>query len=265
MFLPIIEPDQLQPCDVLQFNGNSFVNKAIQILDAGQLGTHNHSAQWTGKGVAGALARGYVEVGLEEAITDTDVFVDVIRFCGDRNDMPNTQLGSPDYPFEPVLEQINLRLSKGLKYNYPDILLLAGLGEIRRLTNPSIYERVLQDQWVRNLLDGLINGSVLLKLIQDAYSNGQEMDICSQAVYSNFASAGEKYRPTVLPESMHNVFRSIIENKISESVLISEFNEVKTAESGLPTSFITPHDLWMSPNFCMNLGRLKYGHLKTDL
>ena len=80
MSLPIIEPKDIPICAGLFFQGQSVVNKAIRILSDSRV---NHFGMWTGKGIAQAIDKGYIEQGLEEAITDTDVYVNIVQFCGE--------------------------------------------------------------------------------------------------------------------------------------------------------------------------------------
>lgn len=257
---PIIEPKDLQPADILQFHGNSFVNRAIQLFDNGHI---NHSAMWTGKSVASAETNGYVELGLEQAITDTDVYVEVYRWCADHRNMRGTALGTKDYPYEPVQEQVKERLSKGLKYNYPAIVLLMGLGEIRRIMEPDIFTRMKQDKFAQQVFDTLLNANLILKEIYEIYSQGKELDICSQTVYSNFFCAGDKYKITITPNSMADCFGKILAKKLDESEFLINLNTVRAQESGISAYFVTPNDLAMSPNVSYYLGRLKFGHLNT--
>ena len=259
MSLLTITPQELIPGDVCQFHGNSFVNEAIQLIDGGR---HNHSCQWTGKSLATAETNGYVELSLEEAITESDQYVDCYRWCADPHHFYATQLGSKQYPYGPVLEAIQDRLKRGLKYNYPAILLLAIICEVRRLTNADIEERMEQDELAIETLKRIIDSSIILGIIEDAYSRGKELDICSQTVYANFLQAGEKYRMTILPESLHNSFvGTIIKQKI-DSEILTKFKEVWSVGKVEP-SLVTPHDIQMSPQLGMYLGRLKFGNLNT--
>jgi hypothetical protein len=259
MRLPIIEPKDIPPGSGMFFNGKSDVNLAIQFLSVSR---KNHFGFWTDKkAVAQAIGEGFLEQDLKDAISDTDVYVDVVQFCGNPKDMYNTYLGSRQYPYEPVMESCRALLQEGNMYDYPSLLLLAALCEVRRLQGGDIWQRLVTDIAFETV-SKLIEATKIFQLIQTIISKGKRPIDCSASGYLTFANAGEKYRPIILPQSLQSVYDSI---PIYDSELLLTFEEVWRAEKNIPYKFITPRDLWMSPNFCRHLGRLKYGNLSTDL
>ena len=258
MSLLVVEPKDLQVGDGFFFHSNTPHGQLIQLITGGY---HNHEGRWTGKGIAHAIASGYKEQGLEEAIEESDIYVDVVRWAGMHDDMYGTALGTKEYPFEPVFERIQYHLSRGESYEFESLLTLFGLCELRRITNPDIYLRLIEDKMMQKVVLEPLENNVAIKLIGEVAGRGKDLVICSEIDYTDFEEAGEKYRPVILPDSMHNAYTNAT---INESELLKKYAEIKKAETGINANFVTPHDHWMSPNWCIHLGRLKFKHLKID-
>lgn len=250
----VINPNELKPCDMLFYHADSFIGNAIRYFDGGR---RNHVGLWTGKGVAEAVSAGYKERGLDESIASDDLYVDVVRWSKDRNDIYGTSLGTKYYPYEPVLERINYYLAQGERYQFESLLMLALVCEVRKISSTK-YTRKVLDEIIQDSLADLIEGSLAVKLLDAILAKGKEPLICSEAGYRCFNEAGEKYSPTLLADSMHNIYSQ----RLTESELLKKFSEAKLDNPN--SNFVTPNDLFMSPNFCLHLGRLKYKHLLTS-
>jgi hypothetical protein len=266
MPLLTVKPNELQPCDVLLFHSDTTLGNAIRLLDGGLANFnsergHNHVGLWTGKGVAEALSKGFVERGLDESIETSDVFVSVVRFAGDPDNMLDTALGTSEYPYEPVLEQIQMRLKEGDRYCFEALVLLGVVCELRRIGNVDIEERLSLDEMAKSYVLDAIQNNDFVKLLESILGQGKTPVICSGIAYKVYADAGPKYRPVILPESMHNVYNQYPEN---DSDLLKQFLAIHKAETDMVYNLVTPHDTWMSPNMCYELGRLEFKHLKTD-
>ena len=257
MSLPIIEPKNIPMCAGMFFQGKSDVDIGIRFLSDSRV---NHFGLWTGKGIAQEIGKGYLEQGLDEAISDTDVYVNIVQFCGDPSHMFDTYLGSKEYPYEPVLESCQALLKEGDMYDFPSLLLLAALCEVRRLENGNIYQRLLLDK-LFDTISSLIESTKIFQLIESIVSQGKRPMDCSASGYLCFVNAGEKYRPAILPQSMHDIYNSL---PTYTSEVLKKFEDVWKAEQTIPYKFITPSDLWMSPNFCKYVGRLHYGNLQLE-
>ena len=253
-----IKPEELQPCDLLFFHGDSFVNKGIQTIDGG---IWNHLAIVKSKTtVAHAITGGFQEQEYKDAISETDKYIQVVRFCGDINNKFETQLGSQSYPLEPVLERVNYELSVGHKYAFDAIAMLMIICTVRRIGKPNEEMRNNIDKAMQWLEGQLINDVPVLKFIEDKYSQGKEMVICSQMGFKVFESAGDKYKLSLIPENVHDIYQKI---SSGDPDAMKQFANIVKNKADEISSYVTPHDLFQAPQFAMSLGFLEYGNLQT--
>ena len=248
-----MKPQSLRPCDVFEFHGTSWIGKAIRLFDGGD---HNHSAIWTGEGLAEAAPEGFVLHSLDHAIGDGDEWVDIYRpvqFV----DGSFITIGDSDFPAQPVLDRIKHYLDEGDRYSFEQLVLLALVCEVRRIAGGPLSVRMFADKLAEAALDafGKIN---IIGLLSDMASKGKEPLICSESVYRCLSEAGPDYQPVILPESMHAIYRTA---KPVDGIL-AIYNSLRADSTGINPNFVTPHDLCMSPSL-MYIDRLEFKHLKA--
>lgn len=156
-----IDKSDLRDGDVILYNGNSWISRAIRFMDGTEV---NHAALYLGEGrVAEAIAKGVTKRTFETSTAD-DRYV-IIR-----------RLSTQPETMQPVLEKAQAYLGFGNRYGYEQIVLLAFLGITRKLPVNAYLKWLL-----RKILD---QAADLLM----ASGNKQPM-ICSEFVYRCFVEA----------------------------------------------------------------------------
>lgn len=156
-----IGANRLRGGDVLLYNGNSWISKAIQFMDGTEV---NHAAICLGRGKVGEA----LETGLTErtfrASAEDDRYVIISRLSA----QPGTM--------KPVMKKACDYLKSGNRYGYEQIVLLAFLGITRKLpVNPYL-------KWlIRVVLD---QAAHLLMI-----SGDKQPMICSEFVYRCYDDA----------------------------------------------------------------------------
>jgi hypothetical protein len=254
----MITLDKLHPCDILFFNGSSLIDRAIQVCSDSY---HNHVAMVAPNNlIAGAGIDGFKARSIQDTIGDTDIYVDCVRFVGDPSRMIETQLGSAEYPLQPVLDSLNKMIAEGNMYDYPAILLLAGICAIRRLINANTSEQIVIDKAFLQA-EVLIENSQYYQIAENIVSKGKTPAVCSASIFRVLENADNgKYRPMIPPNSMNGMYNSL---PIYTSEFFTKMKELWKDENGIPFQFVTPSDLYLSPNIGLSLGRLQYGNLQV--
>jgi hypothetical protein len=182
----------------------------------------NHSSLYTGVGtVIQMTGDGAVETGVEKACEGDTVHV----FRWHDSDAPDTYigdgiwnngLGSPKYPAQLVVDKALEYVKEGDKYYFADLPMLAILCELRG----NYAEEILVQQG--------------LSIIDSMFENNRTLKICSQLVFDCFVETGHDIKIVGLDAEL-----------------------VYPPLSHIPRGqFVTPHALYMSPNFTM-IGELK--------
>jgi hypothetical protein len=255
--LATLEPRDLKVGDALFFHSNTPIGKAIRYLDGGR---HNHVGTWDGRQIVEMIDSGLVQRYLEESVDENDVYVDVSRFVGNRDDYYNTQLGSPDYPLEPIIDSIWKTVHNAPAYEYKSLLELALICEARRITNGGLDIREKLDAEISEPLDFLLEYSGAIPLIDSIFGkSGKEHRICSENHGRIFADAGEKYQLVVLSESLHTAYMNVGQ---AQSKILAHYAELKHQSGGVNLDMFSVHDCYMSPSQLW-IGRLKFGNLNT--
>lgn len=156
-----IGANNLQEGDVLLYNGNSWISKAIRFMDGTEV---NHAAIYLGRGKVGeAIGKGLAERTFQ-ASTEDDQYVIISRLSA----QPGTM--------KPVTEKAYDYLILGNRYGYEQIVLLAFLGITRKLpVNPYL-------KW---LLRKILDQAAHLLMI----SGDKQPMICSEFVYRCYDEA----------------------------------------------------------------------------
>lgn len=172
-----IKPQDLLPCDVLLYNSTSLISELIKMFDGSE---YSHCAIYNNGNVLEAIAEGVKQRTLSVSVEGAK-YVDVYRFISS----DGKKIGDPAYPANPIIERIDYYKNEGDRYAYEQLLLLALLTSVRRISIPFIG-------WLlRTILDTA--ASILSKII----SLGKEPMICSELVYRCFVEAGAKYKLTI--------------------------------------------------------------------
>jgi hypothetical protein len=286
--LPPIKKSDLRPGDVLLSCGSEALSELIRRIDGGD---YSHSAMWDGQFAVDATGSGLKRRELEK---DEDVqwFIDAYRW----HEPPETGpvLGSPKYPTQPVLDEIDEIYEHGADFAY-DGLLLAAL-VIWVSNRPA-------DKWLRAAARILLSRfeAWFLKRIRKP---GKTAMVCSETVARSFdqaeqppnyaieiivdgsrdsaaitdavrdvdaRSAGGLQTPTRVT-SYEDVKRRYGEILLAgmtpaERARLLDFAEqnartrrgpaetIEVGAKGLPPECVTPHDLQRSPNL-KPIGRL---------
>jgi len=156
-----IKESLLQEGDVILYNGNAWISKAIRFIDGTEV---NHAAVFLGGGMVGeAIGQGLTKRSFRES-TEDDRYVIVSRLSV----WPGTMT--------PVVEKANAYLKFGNRYGFEQILLLALLGITRKLPVNAYLKWMLRkvlDQAARFLMD----------------SGKKQPMICSEFVYRCYNEA----------------------------------------------------------------------------
>ena len=153
--------NDLRDGDVMLYNGNSWISKAIRFMDGTEV---NHAALYLGEGrVAEAIAKGVTKRTFETSTEDSRYVI--IR-----------RLSTQPETMRPVLEKAQAYLGFGNRYGYEQIVLLAFLGITRKLP-VNVYLKWL----LRKVLDRAAD--LLLA------SGDRQPMICSEFVYRCFDEA----------------------------------------------------------------------------
>jgi len=158
-----------RPGDVLLFNGNSLISKAIRFFDAADV---NHAAlAIEPSSMIEAAGGGLREAPIAGAL-EGNTFTLAHRLAGQED------LG-------PVVGQATAFLGSGTPYAYQQIVLLALLSITRQVDIDNPFLRAI----VRSVCD---RGA---QLINALFDNGRELMICSEFVYRCYADThDERYR-----------------------------------------------------------------------
>lgn len=245
----LIRPDELRPCDVLLYHGDSAMAQLIQWFGGSE---YSHAAIYDGSMVIEAIIDGVRRRPLAESVAGS-AHVDVWRM-----EKEGQLIGTTAFPAEPVLGIAFRYAGEHGRYAYEELLLLALLCTTRRLPLP----------FLRWALDGA--ASILNDLIDEA----REPMICSELVFRCFSEAGPGYAPRIrgvdlrarletlhLPgrpkRTMSSADREVagfLETYAKAKKLGSRDELIMAAVEADP-NFITPRDLRKSPDFFM-AGRL---------
>ena len=156
-----IKESLLQEGDVILYNGNAWISKAIRFIDGTEV---NHAAVFLGGHMVGeAIGQGLTKRSFRESTKD-DRYVIVSRL--------SVQPGT----MTPVVEKANAYLKFGNRYGFEQILLLAFLGITRKLPVNAYLKWMLRkvlDQAAQFLMD----------------SGDKQPMICSEFVYRCFNEA----------------------------------------------------------------------------
>jgi hypothetical protein len=170
---------ELQPCDVLLYQGNGFFAKSIRLLDSGP---YSHAGLYMGLDngkpyVAEMVPGGFQYRPLAESIKGSN-YVNVHRYYSDGREV----IGSPNLPIKPVLDREGFYQQQHDRYAYEQILLLAMICITRSLP---IYPK----QFIKTILEEALD---LMKKMSG--SNKTPM-VCSGLVYRCFDEAKPKSDP----------------------------------------------------------------------
>jgi hypothetical protein len=136
-----IKESLLREGDVILYNGNGWISKAIRFIDGTEV---NHAAVFLGGGMVGeAIGQGLTERSFQKS-TEDDRHVIVSRL--------SVQIGT----MKPVVEKANAYLRFGNRYGFEQILLLAFLGITRKLPVNAYLKWMLRkvlDQAAQFLMD----------------------------------------------------------------------------------------------------------------
>ncbi len=156
-----IGANRLRAGDVLLYNGNSWISKAIQFMDGTEV---NHAAICLGRGKVGeAIGKGLTERTFRASAED-DRYVIISRLSA----QPGTM--------KPVTKKAYDYLKSGNRYGYEQIVLLAFLGITRKLPVNPYFEWL-----IREVLD---QAAHLLMI-----SGDRQPMICSEFVYRCYDEA----------------------------------------------------------------------------
>lgn len=160
----------IKAADVMLFEaGDSWVGKCIAWLTNS---TVSHAALYESEGkLIEMRSSGIQETKFEVEDDGTKVYI--MRL-------------SPEKEPSPVLSEAQKYLNAKIRYDFPELVILAGL---------LIYRTIRPTQKFQKLTDLIINAacSVLDKLLQKATHTEGAM-ICSQLVYQCYLNCGEEYR-----------------------------------------------------------------------
>ncbi len=156
--------EQLSAGDVLLYRSNTWVAKAIRLLDGTEV---SHAGLYLGDEVAEALVKeGLIKRPLNKSIEDCD-WVQVRRLKAD----PGT--------IQPVMAIARSYLDQSNRYAYEQILLLAGICLTRKLD--------LQSTLLRRLVRAAMRKAA--GWLEDLHGEGKEPMICSEFVFRTYDEA----------------------------------------------------------------------------
>lgn len=162
-----IKPSQLLTGDLLFYNNDSFVAKAIRKFDDCE---YNHVAICDGCGqVVEAIGRGVVMRSVQSSCSSA-VYVDVFRNAKIEN-----------LPIKPLLSSMEDYASKGDEYAYGQIFLLAMITQMRK--NDSILLNIFHE--------------LAEEMEIDLAETGKKKLICSELGYRCFVDSGISYVPEI--------------------------------------------------------------------
>jgi hypothetical protein len=287
--LPRISKSDLRPGDVLLSCGCEALSELIRRIDGGD---YSHSAMWDGQFAVDATSKGLKQNKLED---DEAVqwFIDAYRWHEPPESGP--VLGSPNYPTQPVLNEIKEILKRGADFAY-DGLVLAAL-VIWVSNRPA-------DKWLRRA------ARLLLSRFEDWFLKrirkpGKTAMVCSESVARSFDQANRPPNYTIeiivdgsrdsaaiedaakidatggggvatqtptrvtTYEDVKRRYGEILLTGMppEERARLLDFADrndrarrgpgetIEAGENGLPPSCVTPHDLQRSPNLKV-IGRL---------
>ena len=252
-----MKPSDLKQGDVLFYNSNGFVSRAIRFFDHG---THNHTAFWTGESVAEAIAEGFVDRSLNDSINVDVNFVDIyrpfVKVSGVVRELTQEERVK-------LVHTCDEYLKDGDRYAYEALIMLAVICELRQHLNMNDSSRTWLDKIMNFAMKRLVNYAKSIDILNLIIKNDKEPLICSESVYRIFNDS--TLRLNLLPESLHNVYR----DGVSSSVVGAKLRDYQLLKEVDP-NFVTPHDLAMSSEtkddgvFLRFIGRLDFKHLSTD-
>lgn len=249
-----IEKEDLQPGDILMYNGNNIISKVIMFFDGGE---YSHSGIYDGENVLEAVNTGVKTYSLKQSIKDVN-YVDVYR----HRDMDSNAIND--------IQSVILKYEFfGERYSYEQFMLLGVLTAARKLPL-EILAPVL-----RALMERA--GTTLTNMIAD----GKQPMICSELIYRCYHEADTTGKLTLLIPAtrVENGSLTDIALKIALQYLDKASDnmsdEMKSLKRELKqfrkdyaesdqnvdmdwsvADFITPYDLQKSPSL-IKLGRLK--------
>ncbi len=260
-----IKTSELKFGDVLFYNRNSFISRAIKMFDGSD---YSHSGIYFNGSVLEAVGSGVAKHPIAESIKDV-IFVDVYRYMANDRGL----IGDAKYPAQAIGDVIAKYEKEGDRYAYESILLFAMLCTTRKIHIPFV-------SWmVRNTLESAL--TVVNKII----AMGKQPMICSELVFRCFTEALPKDRYDIFitgADSMKEMPETLAapknKNFIATDEDISEINKlkseflakmvqskgIKSHDKSMKTlmkslavpDFVSPRDLCTSRNF-VKIGRLE--------
>ena len=251
-----IGPGGLKPGDVFLYKYTETSGWLPMLITTFDGGPYYHAAVFDGKNVAEAIGEGLISRPLPHTLADITgqgVKVDVFRFAG----KSGVELGGLGFEAAPVLENISAYVAQGERYGHEQLVLLALLTLCRKPPYNALLPGLAGI--VREILDS--SAGILAKMM----TAGKEPMICSEFVYRCFAEAGDgRYKPAINNDRDSAVLGACFSG--ARSISPVELDQIKkegasflaqyqTARHNTNPDFVTPRDLFTSPNLKLK-GRL---------
>jgi len=238
--------DELRPCDVLLYHGDSPVSQMIQWFDGTE---YIHD----GSKVVEAIVEGVKKRDAAVSVAKS-MYVDVWRLRKEGH-----FIGSTELPAGPVIDVVGRYADEGARFAYEELLLLAMLCTTRRLPLP----------FLRWALDSAAS------FLEELADEDREPMVCSELVFRSFSEAGDGYCPRIRGvdirarlETLHTPGRAVRRMSGSDRAVaqfLDRYAAARKKESRdellmvaveADPNFITPGDLKKSPDF-RKIGRLQ--------
>lgn len=173
-----LKHSELEPAEILLYRSNTWIAKAIRLLDGTEV---SHAGLFLGGGIVGeALAVG------KHAGVGTQPLADSIAGC---DWVAVRRLKTVPDTMQPVLDTAKMYLDQGNRYAYGQILLLAMVCSTRKLD--------LSSPLLRRLVYAAINNAAAF--VRRMQSGGKQPMICSEFVYRDYDEAlPEKVDPYII-------------------------------------------------------------------
>ncbi len=251
-----IPPGKLRIGDILLYHGVGIFPRMIRLFDGSE---YSHVSIFDGARVVEAVPPGIVAGEVAKSVAGA-AYVHVYRFI----DSKGVGLATPSWPVAPLLANIQTYVTRGDRYAYEQLLLLAVLAATRTATaRLPLFTRRL----IRDVLD---EGAELLTRLS---ALGREPMICSELIFRCFAHAAPSYPVAIrgvnvaartrTPRSQTAMYSDDPKLAASARVFLSQLNK-ETGRPGISAAavkssrrrgttpvpdFVTPGDLIRSPNF----------------
>ncbi|MCB0722870.1 MAG: hypothetical protein KDC42_11245 [Ignavibacteriae bacterium] len=249
-----ISRENLEPGDILMYNGNSAISKVIMFFDGGN---YSHTGIYDGENVLEAINSGVKSIPLDESINGVN-YVDVFRY----KDLDSAEK-------ESVVSVMRQYEYFGDRYSYEQFMLLGVLTATRKLPLEILAPVV------RSFIDRA--GTIFTNMLAE----GKQPMICSELIYRCYSEADTSERiKLIIPQakirggSLADIMMAIAvtyldnasDDMSSEMELLKK--EIKKFKNDYmradhrydidwtEADFVTPYDLQNSPSL-VKLGRLK--------